>query len=123
MNKIYGKVVCESVETKTSIKQKKILEHFNIPRETLVAMEKEGLPFYKTSARDKEYDIEQVAGWLKGIRKDIDSMVIGKIYVNGEITKSFKCANCHRRLHVLNDENDVMKLKGKLEQYKNEGND
>ncbi|OOR71707.1 restriction endonuclease [Bacillus cereus] len=30
------------------------------------------------------------------------------------------CANCHRRLHVLNDKNDVMKLKVKLDQYKNE---
>ncbi|HFK1515001.1 TPA: HNH endonuclease [Bacillus cereus] len=78
---------------KTSIKQKQILEHFNISKETLVAMEKEGLPFYKTSANDKGYDIEQVAGWLKSVRKGIDSMVIGKIYDNGEITKRFKCGN------------------------------
>ncbi|WP_080468480.1 HNH endonuclease [Bacillus cereus] len=78
---------------KISIKQKQILEHFNISKETLVAMEKEGLPFYKTSVREKEYKIEQVAGWLKSIRKDIDSMVIGKIYDNGEITKRFKCGN------------------------------
>ncbi|MED0983009.1 HNH endonuclease signature motif containing protein [Bacillus paramycoides] len=33
------------------------------------------------------------------------------------------CANCHRRLHILNDKSDVMKLKIKLEQYKNEDND
>lgn len=30
------------------------------------------------------------------------------------------CANCHRRLHVLDDKSDVEKLEGKLEQYKYE---
>ncbi|MDA2382840.1 hypothetical protein PDN41_13750 [Bacillus cereus] len=29
-------------------------------------------------------------------------------------------ANCHRRLHVLDDKFDVEKLEGKLEQYKYE---
>lgn len=28
------------------------------------------------------------------------------------------CANCHRRLHVLDDKTDVEKLKAKLERYK-----
>ncbi|EOO79255.1 hypothetical protein IC7_01387 [Bacillus cereus BAG1O-1] len=64
---------------KTMVTQKQILKHFNLSRDTLVAMEKEGLPFCKISVRDKEYDIKQVAEWLKIIRKDIDSMVIGKI--------------------------------------------
>ncbi|ARJ25114.1 restriction endonuclease [Bacillus mycoides] len=78
---------------KTRLKQKQIMEHFNIPRETLDAMEQEGLPFYKISARDKEYDIEKVTEWLKIIKKDIDTMVIGKIYDNSEIVKRFKCGN------------------------------
>ncbi|WP_414835427.1 HNH endonuclease [Bacillus sp. Ba 3] len=78
---------------KTSIKQKQIMEHFNICRETLNAMEKEGLPFYKINVRDKEYDIEQVANWLKSIRKEIESMVTGEVYDNSEITRRFKCGN------------------------------
>ncbi|PFI17576.1 HNH endonuclease [Bacillus cereus] len=78
---------------KTRVTQKHVMEHFNLSRETLAAMEKEGFPFYKISARDKEYDIEQVAKWLKSIRKEIDSMVIGEVYENSEITRRFKCGN------------------------------
>ncbi|WP_255289715.1 hypothetical protein [Bacillus thuringiensis] len=32
---------------KTSIKQKQVMEHFNLCRETLISMGKEGLPFYE----------------------------------------------------------------------------
>ncbi|PFL68883.1 HNH endonuclease [Bacillus anthracis] len=78
---------------KTMVTQKQIIKHFNLSRDTLVTMEKEGLPFYKISTRDKGYDIEQVREWLKSIRKDIDSMEIGKIYDNSEIAKHFKCGN------------------------------
>ncbi|XLP24100.1 HNH endonuclease [Bacillus toyonensis] len=56
-------------------------------------METEGLPFYKINDRDKEYDIVQVTQWLKNIRKEIDSMVIGDVYANNEITRRFKCSN------------------------------
>lgn len=75
------------------VTQKQIIKHFNLSRDTLVTMEKEGLPFYKISTRDKGYDIEKVREWLKNIRKDIDSMEIGKIYDNSEIAKHFKCGN------------------------------
>ncbi|MEK4672561.1 MULTISPECIES: HNH endonuclease [Bacillus] len=78
---------------KTMVTQKQIIKHFNLSRDTLVTMEKEGLPFYKISTRDKGYDIEKVREWLKNIRKDIDSMEIGKIYDNSEIAKHFKCGN------------------------------
>ncbi|TKI09294.1 HNH endonuclease, partial [Bacillus cereus] len=75
------------------VTQKQIMEHFNLDKKTLSVMEKEGLPFYKISTREKEYDIEQVAEWLKSIRKDIHSMVLGDIYNNSEIAKNFKCGN------------------------------
>ncbi|MGC7946873.1 HNH endonuclease [Bacillus sp. II_CA] len=78
---------------KIRVAQKQVMEHFNLDKKTLSVMEKEGLPFYKISTRDKEYDIEQVADWLKSIRKDIDSMVLGEIYNNNEIAKNFKCGN------------------------------
>ncbi|EJQ03212.1 hypothetical protein IE3_05583 [Bacillus cereus BAG3X2-1] len=78
---------------KIRVTQKQIMEHFNLDKKILSVMEKEGLPFYKISTRDKEYDIEQVAEWLKSIRKDIDSMVLGEIYNNSEIAKKFKCGN------------------------------
>ncbi|QWG33331.1 hypothetical protein [Bacillus mycoides] len=99
------------MEMKTMVTQKQILEHFNLSRDTLVAMEKEGIPSYKISAREKEYEIEKVAEWLSEGGEETIFNAVGV------------CANCHRRLHVLNDENDVTKLKAKLEQYKNEGND
>ncbi|WP_270606877.1 restriction endonuclease [Bacillus mobilis] len=78
---------------KTMVTQKQILEYFNLSRDTLVAMEKEGLPFYKINVGDKEYDIEQVTKWLKNIRKKIESMEIGEVYTNNEITRRFKCSN------------------------------
>lgn len=43
------------------VTQKHILEYFNLSRNTLVAMEKEGLPSYKISVREKEYEVEKVA--------------------------------------------------------------
>ncbi|WP_240515062.1 hypothetical protein [Bacillus cereus] len=81
------------MEKKTSVNQKQIMEQFNISRVTLLAFEKEGLPFQQINGGDKEYYIEQVAKLLKSMREEIDSMVIGEVYDNIEIYRRFKCGN------------------------------
>ncbi|MFB7347914.1 hypothetical protein CN899_27515 [Bacillus thuringiensis] len=45
---------------KTMVTQKQILDHFNLSGDTLVAMEKEGLPFYRINARDIEEKLEEI---------------------------------------------------------------
>ncbi|WP_218923449.1 hypothetical protein [Bacillus thuringiensis] len=46
------------MEKKISVNQKQIMEQFNISKVTLLAFEKEGLPFHQINGGDKEYYIE-----------------------------------------------------------------
>ncbi|PHG27298.1 restriction endonuclease [Bacillus toyonensis] len=69
------------------------MKYFNIVKDSLLAMEKEGLPYKRVGTREKEYDIELVKEWLQIMREEIHLMVIGQEYDNKEISRVFKCGN------------------------------
>lgn len=48
------------MEQKKIVNQRELMDYFNIAKDSLLTMEKEGLPFKRIRNREKEYDIEQV---------------------------------------------------------------
>ncbi|MGG5763419.1 MULTISPECIES: HNH endonuclease [Bacillus cereus group] len=81
------------MEQKKIVNQIELMDYFNIAKDSLLAMEKEGLPFKRIGTRAKEYDIELVKEWLQIMREEIHSMVIGQEYDNKEISRVYKCGN------------------------------
>ncbi|MGG0762621.1 hypothetical protein [Bacillus paramycoides] len=81
------------MEQKKVVNQKELMKYFNIAKDSLLAMEKEGLPFKRIGTREKEYDIELVKEWLQIMREEIHLMVIGQEYDNKEISRVYKYGN------------------------------
>ncbi|WP_244158174.1 hypothetical protein [Bacillus paramycoides] len=81
------------IRTEKIVNQIELMDYFNIAKDSLLAMEKEGLPFKGIVNLEKEYDIERVKEWYQRMREEIHSMVIDKEYDNKEISRIFKCGN------------------------------
>lgn len=86
---------------KKFVNAQELMEYFNISRETLRALEKNGLPVVSKG----NYELEQVINFYTNIEGKINfNFKIGKFYTNQQIMDAFKCDNNQgmRRSHATN---------------------
>ncbi|HDR7517005.1 HNH endonuclease [Bacillus mobilis] len=86
---------------KKFVNAQELMEYFNISRETLRAMEKNGLPLVSKG----NYELEKVINFFNNIEEKINlNFKIGKFYTNQQIMDTFKCDNNQgmRRSHATN---------------------
>lgn len=96
--KLLGEEIMEQM-----IDSKKLQELLNISPTTLHKMESEGLPFTRIG-KSKKYNLKEVKSWIANSQREIFDLLIGKVYCNEEIARTFKCSQTGgmRRSHTTN---------------------